>query len=140
MLEDNSMKNLKNISLLYVEDDDTLREIISEHLSTYIDNILVANCGKEGLEIFEKEANNIDIVITDINMPGIDGIEMSKRIKELNPNIKTVIMTAYSDDQYLREAVNLGIEHYLLKPVTIDNIFNILIRISQENDTKEDSK
>jgi PAS domain S-box-containing protein len=106
---------LKDISLLYVEDDDFTREDLLDFLRWEFDTVYAAKNGKEGLELFEQ--NNPDIVITDIRMPVMDGLEMTSHIRGLNPDAPVIITTAYSDLSYIMKAIELGVDGYILKPI-----------------------
>jgi len=130
---------LKNLTCLYVEDDDFIRESFVLMIKRYFKEVFVAENGKIGLELYQK--HNPDIIISDIRMPVMDGIEMAKKIKEINPNAYVIFVTAFSDSEYLKAAIELGVEGYLNKP--IDR--NLLIKklnflaeyIKNERETKE---
>ncbi|RLA78869.1 MAG: hypothetical protein DRG78_14100 [Epsilonproteobacteria bacterium] len=118
---------LKNITLLYVEDDLDIADEISELLECYFHNIHVAHDGEEGLNLFKKY--NCDIVLTDIQMPEMDGFVMAKHIREISPDTPIVISSAFSDASYLKQAIALGISNYLIKPINIDNMLDTLDKI-----------
>lgn len=105
----------KDITILYVEDDESIREGYKRALKKYCNHLLLASNGVEGVEMFEKHAP--DIIVSDINMPKLNGIKMAKQIKEQNPNQFIIFTTAYSDSEYTVEALELQVEGYLLKPV-----------------------
>lgn len=115
---------LKNLNVLYVEDEENIREPFSFLLKKYFKNVYIAKNGQEGLELYKKY--NPDIVITDIRMPVMDGIEMSKKIKELNPDSLIIVITAFSDTDYLTKAIDIGIDAYLTKPLELDKLFKKL--------------
>ena len=118
--------NPTKISILYVEDEREAREVFGSILSRkYPDTQLyMAENGAQGLELFEKHRQNI--VITDISMPLMNGIRMSSEIKTLNPETIIVAVTAYSNTSYLLDAIEIGINHYVLKPLDYGKIFSIL--------------
>jgi len=130
---------LKNLVCLYVEDDKNIRESFIFILNRYFKKILVAENGEKGLELYKKYKP--DIVISDIRMPIMDGIEMAKRIKEFNPNTYIIFITAFSDVDYLREAIDLNVEGYLTKPIDkklLIKKLNFLAKvIKNEKETKE---
>jgi PAS domain S-box-containing protein len=130
---------LKKINLLYVEDDDSTREELEFFLQKKVNKLIVAKNGQEGLELFEK--HNPDLIITDIQMPILNGIKMIKEIKEKNPNIPVVIITAFNDTDYLFEAIKLNVTNYLTKPLNLYNLSDTLIKISKninlENENRE---
>ncbi len=114
----------KDVTLLYVEDDLMTLEEISYVLKKYIKNLIVAKNGQEGLSLFKK--HNPDMVITDINMPVMNGLEMSEKIFKINPNVPIAVTTAHSDGEYLIKAIELGIDKYILKPINLKEILVII--------------
>ena len=76
--------NLKKLSLLYVEDDDNTREELEYFLQNKVEKLYVAKNGQEGLELFKEHENEIDLIITDVNMPILNGLDMVKEIKKIN--------------------------------------------------------
>ncbi|MCF6173221.1 MAG: response regulator [Campylobacteraceae bacterium] len=127
----------KNISMLYVEDDKDLLKEMTTYLNLFFNRVDTALNGEEGLEKFSK--NSYDIVITDIQMPKINGIEMIKKIREQNSNQKILITTAFSEVHYLLKAIELDVDGYILKPIDFDNLNTVLyktagiIRMQKEN-------
>jgi len=113
-------KYLKQLTLLYVEDEDNEREELQEYLRLYVNELYVAKNGKEGIELFEKFAP--DIVLTDIAMPKMNGIEMSQKIKQLNISTPIIITTAFSDAKYILKAIDVGIDSYILKPFNLQKV------------------
>jgi len=89
-----------------------------------IDTILEAGDGEKGLELIKKEEP--DIILCDINMPGINGLELSEQIKKEKPWIKIAIITGYDYFEYARQALKAGVEDYVLKPVSVDDVYDIL--------------
>ena len=125
------MKNLEEIikytsklHLLYVEDDKAILEASSFLLENFFNNITTAVDGKDGLEKFKN--NNIDIIITDINMPYLNGLEMISRIKEIDKDIKVIIFSANMEPKYFTESIQLGVNGYLVKPIDAEHLINIL--------------
>ena len=118
------MDKLKNIKILYVEDDELIRENTAEILKRKCDNVIVAKDGIEGLELYKEF--NPDLIITDIQMPRLDGLSMIKQIRENDLTTKVVITTAYTDQKYLLEAVEMQLIKYVSKPLTWDKISTIL--------------
>ena len=95
---------LKDITVLYCEDEDNLREVTSGILKSFTKKQYIAVDGLEGLEYFKKHQDEIDLVITDVNMPNMSGLEMSKEIKSLNANMPIIVATAFSNSEYLFNA------------------------------------
>ena len=124
------IKYTKKLNLLYVEDDQSIADITIRILGYFFDTIIYACDGEDGLLKFNE--NHIDLIITDINMPHLNGIEMLTSIKELNPNTPSIIMTAHNETQYYQNAIGLNVRGYILKPASIKEITTILIKIVEE--------
>ncbi|HIP31000.1 MAG TPA: diguanylate cyclase [Sulfurospirillum arcachonense] len=128
---------LKQITILYVEDEEAVREGYERALNRYCKNLYVAKDGLEGLELYKNLSP--DIVISDINMPRQNGIEMAKQILSINKNQAILFTTAHTESEYTLEALNLNVDGYLIKPVDkkklkikLENIAKNII-IEQEN-------
>lgn len=114
----------QNLKLLYVEDNASTREVMIITLKHVFNDIVVAVDGSHGLEKFKN--NDIDMVITDINMPIMNGLEMSKAIKEINNQIPILIISAHSEINFFLDSINIGIDGYLLKPIQFKQILNVI--------------
>lgn len=114
------MEKLKNSTILYIEDDKITRENISSFLKRKCKNFFVACNGQEGLELFEE--HNPNIIITDIEMPNLDGLTMAKKIRKQSTSTQIIITTAYASQEYLIEAVNLHLIKYLVKPISLPKL------------------
>ena len=112
---------LNNFTLLYVEDDQDTQEILKDILELKVKELYIASDGEEGLEFYKKY--NPDMVLTDIGMPNMNGIEMSEAIKLLNPHQPIAVLTAFNEPSFLKQAVNLGVDKYILKPVADIELF-----------------
>jgi signal transduction histidine kinase len=111
--------NIKKIDkILFVEDEAEIRDALSEVLSYYSNNLLVAENGQIGLELYKQHSP--ELVISDIKMPVMDGIAMSKKIKEIDKDAFIVFTTAFSDAEFFQEAISLQVAGYLLKPIDLD--------------------
>lgn len=115
-------KKSLNKRILYVEDDTFTQEEVLFFLKKIVDNdVLVANNGQEGLAIFSQEKP--DLVITDIRMPIMNGIEMIKSIRKLDKNIPIIILTALNESEYLLEALKSGVKNYIFKPINLKELY-----------------
>ncbi|KJU85137.1 protein containing Signal transduction response regulator, receiver region [Candidatus Magnetobacterium bavaricum] len=115
------------VSVLYVEDDDIVRNTTSKILSRYFEgNIVSVSNGKEGVEEYMR--GRFDIVIADIYMPVMNGIKMTKRIREMNSEQIVIVTTAYNDYQYLLELIAIGINYFILKPLEPTKLTAVLYR------------
>ena len=108
-------KYYKNIKILYVEDDEIARENGIEYLENYFELIYDASDAIKALQLYEKYKP--DIIITDIQMPKLNGLEFVKRIRQKDKKTQVIIITALSDKDYLLKAIELGLVKYLVKPV-----------------------
>ena len=108
-------KLYKNIKILYVEDDDITRENAIEYLENFFETIYEASDAISALKLYEKYKP--DIIITDIQMPKLNGLEFVKRIRQKDKKTQIIIITAFSDKDYLLKAIELGLVKYLVKPV-----------------------
>ena len=110
------LKNInKNIKILYVEDDEIARENGVEYLQNFFEQIYEASDAIKALQLYEKYQP--DIIITDIQMPKLNGLEFVKRIRQKDKKTQIIIITAFCDKDYLLKAIELGLVKYLVKPV-----------------------
>lgn len=117
----------KGMTLLYVEDDEGIVAIFEEVLKMIFPVVFVARNGEEGLKLY-KECKP-DIVMTDIYMPKMDGVEMAKQIKTIDPEISIIVTSAYSQaDEFLR-SIEIGIDGYVIKPFTKERLFGAVNKV-----------
>lgn len=115
--------------LLYVEDNLGLRGKAATLFQKFFCEVYEAADGQEGLDLFTK--HKPEFVITDIQMPQMNGIEMATKIKVLNPNTKILITSAYDDKEYLLKSIELKIDGYLIKPVQVNKLTSILYELAK---------
>lgn len=113
---------LKKYTLLYVEDDDVIRTELSSLLENFFKSVIVVPNGKEGLRTYLTNQDNIDIILSDINMPELNGIDMVKKIREIKDDVPVVFATAHSDSDFLIEAIKLRVKEYIVKPLDIKKL------------------
>lgn len=125
-INDHQMTNTDrhNIKVLFVEDNETIRLLYRRLLTTRVKTFLIAENGMEGLELYKKHSP--DLIITDISMPIMDGLEMIKYIKTDNPEVNVIVMSAYSIKEYFLEAINQRVNGYLIKPVEAKKLFALI--------------
>ncbi|AXX85397.1 EAL domain-containing protein [Aliarcobacter skirrowii] len=128
---------LKNVNVLYAEDEKELRDITSEFLKSFTKTQYVASNGEEGFNLFLEHQDSIDLIITDINMPILSGMDMIKKIKEINPKIPIIIATAFSNKEYLLEAINIGVDKYVLKPIDISKLLQAMLQSLNYHELKD---
>mgnify|MGYP003606431458 FL=1 len=110
------LKNInKNIKILYVEDDEIARENGVEYLENFFETIYEASDAIIALQLYEKYKP--DIIITDIQMPKLNGLEFVKRIRQKDKKTQIIVITAFCDREYLLKAIELQLVKYLVKPV-----------------------
>lgn len=121
--------------VLLAEDESVAREILSFYLNTIFDEVVVAKDGLEGLDIYQEsmdKQDKFDLVLTDIKMPNMDGIQMLEKIYSINPNQKFIIVSAYKDEEKLLKPIDLKVLAYFVKPLNVDNIMKLLIKAKDE--------
>ncbi|TLP35892.1 response regulator transcription factor [Arcobacter arenosus] len=116
--------------MLFVEDEVNISKLLKDALSDYFYSFTVASDGIEGLEKFKNI--NPDIVITDIMMPNLDGLEMTKEIRTINEDIPIIVLSAFSDKEKLLKAIDIGITKYFIKPFDPEEVLEYLIFIANK--------
>ena len=121
--------------VLLVEDEDLARKTLSFYLNTIFDEVVLAKDGAEGIllikENFEKN-DNFDLVLTDLNMPNLSGIQMIDEILKLIPNQRFIIVSAHKNEEDLLKLINLRVCGYFVKPLNIDNMMEMLQKAKEE--------
>jgi len=115
---------LKNFTILYVEDEEMVRKNAVEFLNRICKEVLEAKDGKEAIKIWSEERP--DIIITDINMPRLNGLDMAAYIRAQDKDVQIIVATAHSDTDYLLRAVELQLVKYIIKPITKDKLTHAL--------------
>ncbi|MDD5372613.1 MAG: response regulator transcription factor [Sulfurimonas sp.] len=124
------MKNraLRELKILLVEDEENLARLLKEAIGDNFHSFTVAKDGIEGIELFKK--NKPDIVITDIMMPRLSGLDMAKELKKINPDTPIIILSAFSEKEKLFSAIDIGINKYFLKPFDTDELLDYIRSIT----------
>ena len=126
-----------NLKILYVEDDLVLQKKTQQMLSNLFKNIDTVTNGLEAFQIYENHFRTnkkyYDIVITDIKMPIMDGVELSRKIFNLNKEQLIVVTSAYDESTYLIEFINMGIKRFIKKPFTLESIMNSFLSIVESS-------
>ena len=110
---------LKSISILYVEDEKDVREFTSKLLTSLLKKVYTAQDGQEGLDLYKTNQKDIDLVVSDINMPKMNGLMMCEQIKQINRDIPLVITSAHNDTNFLKKAIEVGVSTYAMKPIDL---------------------
>lgn len=125
------IERLRELKLLFVEDEEDLLQIISDALSKLQSNFLTATNGVEALDIL-KDNPDIDAIITDINMPYMNGLDMIKTIKDNGSTIPIIVMSAHTETEYISKAKELGVNEYLLKPFDFIKFIELITNMDFE--------
>lgn len=124
----------KVLSVLYAEDDVNLQQRTRKLFERFFKKVDVVEDGKQALEAYKahKDEKNsyYDLVITDIQMPYMNGVELSKAVLKINPEQTIVVTSAYSEKEYFIELINLGIKGFLQKPLNEQELFNVFERVA----------
>ena len=128
-----TLQSLASFSLLIVEDDKAARDIIVSMVSLEFPEctIFTANNGIEGIELFKQYTP--DIVLTDVNLPVMDGVELAREIRKINGNAICIVLTAYNDETVFEKFKEMGVCAYLLKPVDFTELFAAVERCCVES-------
>jgi YesN/AraC family two-component response regulator len=113
-----------DLSVLYVEDDRISRERCGAMLSRHVREVRTAEDGSVGLALFM--AKKPDIVITDIRMPVMSGLEMAKKMKETDRSVHVIVTTAFNDLEYMMEAIEIGVDSFIMKPVDVEKLIQAI--------------
>ncbi|MCD6191563.1 MAG: response regulator, partial [Sulfurimonas sp.] len=118
---------LLNLSMLYVEDDERTRAVLSEVFKNTVKNLYVAKDGLEALKLFQEK--HIQLIISDLKMPNMNGNELCSEVKKINPSVHFILLTAYNDNNLLIEAIDSGVDKFLQKPLGKKKLFLLLDEI-----------
>ncbi len=132
----NQITRLKQYNILYVEDNKEIAEEIIFFFEPYVNKFYYAKDGQEGLEFFKEYKP--DFIITDIQMPNMNGITMIEQIREIDSEVPIVITTAFNESSYLLTAINLQVDGYIMKPLNIKDLLNRLYKIIEPLELKRE--
>ncbi|RQD86088.1 butyrate response regulator transcription factor BumR [Campylobacter hepaticus] len=124
------LQDRKDLIILVVEDEAKARESLINILSNRFSKVIGAQNGDEGFKKFKKFKP--DLVITDIAMPIMDGLDMAREIKEISNDVPIVVLSAYSEKERLLRSIDIGIDKYLIKPIDIEELFKVLDSLVDE--------
>lgn len=120
-----SSEIIEDISILIIEDEAELREYLKEYLELFFKKVYTASCGQEGYKQYLDKKP--DIIISDINMPNLDGLSMIKLIRDKDKETEIIIMSAHSERDKLLKAIELGLITYLIKPINSQKLKDVLL-------------
>ncbi len=128
---DEIIKYSQHLRLLYVEDNADAREMTAMILEDFFDEIVIAVDGEDGLEKFKE--GEFDLIISDINMPKLNGLDMIEKIRQIDESVAILILSAHNEDDFFIRSIKLNIDGYLLKPIDIDQFSTMLNKVIQKN-------
>ena len=131
------MEMSRGMRILFVEDSIALQRQIERLLSKLFKEVYVASNGEEGLELFKQ--HNPDVVLTDLTMPKMNGHDMIDRIKEINPDVEIIILSAHSDSDNLIRSLHIGVSDFIQKPANISKMITVFLKVLSKIKRKESS-
>jgi PAS domain S-box-containing protein len=127
-MPDSASKEKYPLTALCVEDDNAIRLLTKMLLLKKVQNVVLAEDGREGLELFHE--HKPDFVISDVAMPIMDGMELARRIRQTHPNVPIILTTAYDRTDFLLNAIEIGVDQYLIKPVKQDKLHYVIDKVA----------
>lgn len=118
------MEPKHDVGILYVEDDSLTRLTLSIVMARRVKALYQAEDGQQGLALFR--AHQPEIVVTDLNMPVMDGLAMARAIREISSSTQIIVTTAHDDVRFLLEAIDIGVDRYVLKPIELPKLLNAI--------------
>ncbi|MDD2383972.1 MAG: response regulator [Sulfurospirillaceae bacterium] len=131
-MDEKMLKKLTNYSVVYAEDDAGVRKNVYELLSLLFKDVYLAEDGEEAYELFLM--NKPDLVITDIKMPKLSGIDLATKIRESDHEAHIIIITAYTEVDFMLQAIELSLLRYIVKPITEPKLFDALEKFLQSKE------
>jgi len=128
-------KLTETLNILYIEDDEIIAKKLTSVLSSLFKEVLHVEDGQKGLEAFKN--GKFDMILSDISMPNMNGIEMAKEIKEINQEQSIMFSTAHCEAKLLMEAINLNVDGYVLKPINHKYFLELLYKVATKINNKK---
>ncbi|MCV6606900.1 MAG: response regulator [Campylobacterales bacterium] len=129
------LEKLKDYNLLFIENEQGIRDNFQELFSLLFNNVYVGKDGLEGLELYKKHSP--DLIITDIKMPNMDGIQLTKKIRERDNKTSIVIISAHTEQELLMESIPLHLVDYVVKPLNQTKLNSVFTKFLKENQIEE---
>lgn len=118
----------KNLTILYIEDDQITQHKLKNILGRYFNKIILASNGEDAFEKIKAEPK-IDLIISDINMPKMDGLEFLEELRKFDSKIPFIFVTARDEPDKMLKAIQLDIDNYILKPINLENLLTIIDKV-----------
>jgi DNA-binding NtrC family response regulator len=132
------METSQALSILIVEDGQSQREMLRDFLKEKGHEVSEAREGREAIDLLAR--NYVDLLLVDYKMPGMDGVELLERVKEINPEIEVVMMTAYGTVETAVRAMKAGAADYITKPIELDELLILIDRISERRTLRRENE
>ncbi|GGD47031.1 hypothetical protein GCM10012288_21590 [Malaciobacter pacificus] len=124
---------LKQLNILYVEDDELIKKELNDTLKLFFKDILLASDGEEAIELFNANQKNIDLILSDINMPKKDGIALLHEIRKIDKIVPFIFTTAFTNHEYLIDSIKYGVNDYFVKPLDIKELLGKIETLSRKS-------
>jgi len=125
-------KYTKDLTILFAEDHEELRVHTTDTLKNFFKSVYSVTDGKNAIELYSQNPSMYDIVISDILMPNLNGVELTQQIYKINPAQPIIIISAHDESKYLLPLINLGIEQFVKKPLDHQNLLEVLLSTSKK--------
>ncbi|MFW9626470.1 MAG: EAL domain-containing protein [Sulfurospirillum sp.] len=136
-----SLKQMsKGMTLLYIEDDPQARDAANSLFSDFFDDVIVGFDGEDGARLFASNYHKIDLVITDITMPRMNGIEMIHAIRQINPDIAIIVLSAHNETSFLTQTIEAGVDGYLIKPLNVTLLIRSIGKVVEKLHLRYENK
>ena len=129
----------EEMTLLYIEDNAHDQHIATNLFSEFFDDIIVGVDGEEGVHLYERYQHTIDLIITNITMPRMNGITMIQRIRNIHPDIAIIALFAENEAHYLAQTIEAGVDGYLMKPLTMRQLTQTLQRVLEKRHLRHEN-
>ena len=113
-------------TILFIEDEEVLRQLVQDELENYGYTVMIAGDGEEAVQIYSERYEKIDIVISDLGLPTLDGLAAFKKMKEINPNVKTIVVSGFMNSKEKEVLLNAGIKECFSKPYRVREILQTI--------------
>ncbi len=132
---------MEKVKLLVVDDNESLVELIKNYFidSSSIQVVHDARDGRDGIKIIENNTDDFDMIILDLVMPNVDGIEVLKYLRNHNVDKKVIVLTSYNSQEMIRKVSELGADYFILKPFELDLLENKILEVSNNNSINGES-
>lgn len=124
-------KYTRDLNILVVDDDRAILKLLTRRLSRYFREVISAENGFKALEIYRDSSDKIDIILTDISMPVLNGIGLTEEVRAISKTQPIIVISAHSESNFFLEFINLGVDGFILKPIENEKLLNQLYKIAK---------